>query len=92
PMLNLKKQTHNIFLSSIFANKDYQSKRELIVDSKVIKQTRLKVYQRFEKAIAKSGYLSLRSIIESTYYYPRKYNMEPLRQSSVIETEIDKKR
>lgn len=53
------------------------------MDSKVNEPIRLKAYQRLEKAIAKSGYLSLRSIVESCYYYPRKFTLEPIRQRKI---------
>ena len=71
------------FLSTVFVNKVYQLKIEFIVDRKVIEQIRLQAYKRFEKAIAKSGYLSLRSIVESSYYYPSKFTLEPIRQQKI---------
>jgi hypothetical protein len=80
------------FLSTIFVNKVYQLKIEFIVDRKVIEQIRLQAYQRFEKAIAKSGYLSLRSIIESSYYYPRKFDIEPIRQPKIKMDIVKKER
>ncbi len=71
------------FLSTVFVNKVHQLKIEFVVDRKVIEQIRLQAYKRFEKAIAKSGYLSLRSIVESSYYYPRKFDIEPIRQPKI---------
>lgn len=47
--------------------------------------TRRSVERRFNKAINKNGYLSLRSIIESHYYYPRDFIIEPIRiEANVI--------
>ena len=79
------------FLSTVFVNKVYQLKIEFVVDRKVIEQIRLQAYKRFEKAIAKSGYLSLRSIIESSYYYPRKFTIEPIQQPFIKKIEVVKK-
>ena len=61
------------------------------MDKQVIEHMRLQAYQRFEKAIAKSGYLSLRSIIESSYYYPRKFTIEPIQQPFIKKIEVVKK-
>lgn len=45
--------------------------------------TKQNIDKRFYKALAKAqritGYVSLGSIIESQYYFPRKYGLEPKR-------------
>lgn len=48
--------------------------------------TRRSVERRFNKAINKNGYLSLRSIIESNYYYPRDFIIEPIRTEADVIT------
>ncbi len=44
-----------------------------------------RVVKRFDKAIEKTGYLSLCSIIESQYYFPRTYPLELIKQPERIE-------
>ncbi len=39
-----------------------------------------RVQRTFEKAIKKKGELSLATIVESQYYFPRKYPIEPVVQ------------
>ncbi|HIF9228183.1 TPA: hypothetical protein ACX6S2_004220 [Photobacterium damselae] len=39
-----------------------------------------RVQRTFEKAIKKKGELSLATIVESQYYFPRKYSIEPVVQ------------
>ena len=39
--------------------------------------------KRLNKAIKKNGYLSLRSIIESSYYYPRHFIIEPIKKGDI---------
>lgn len=54
---------------------------------KISKNTALRkqVFKRFDKAINIYGYLSLRSIIESGYYYPRNFIIEPIRKIEITE-------
>lgn len=49
----------------------------------VFKKLEKRVYQTFEKALVRNGYLSLRSIIESQYRFPRTFIIEPIRKSSI---------
>ncbi|HIF9340604.1 TPA: hypothetical protein ACX6RU_000652 [Photobacterium damselae] len=39
-----------------------------------------RVHRTFDKAVKKKGKLSLATIVESQYYFPRKYSIEPLVQ------------
>ncbi|WP_434144960.1 hypothetical protein [Photobacterium leiognathi] len=55
------------------------------------KELRLKVNLRFKKAMAKSGYLSLRSIIESHYYFPQTFALEPIRRAKIKKIIVIKK-
>lgn len=39
-----------------------------------------RVQRTFDRAVKKKGKLSLATIVESQYYFPRKYSIEPLVQ------------
>ncbi|WP_146150122.1 hypothetical protein [Photobacterium frigidiphilum] len=50
----------------------------------VFKKREKRVYLTFEKALEHKGYLSLRSIIESQYSFPRTYVIEPIRNVNIV--------
>ncbi len=48
-----------------------------------------RAYRCFHKAIEKTGYLSLSSIVESQYYYPRDYPLQPKRNEVLLDTDMN---
>ncbi|WP_318468379.1 hypothetical protein [Photobacterium leiognathi] len=54
-------------------------------------ELRFRVYRRFETALNKKGYLSLRSIIESNFSFPRKFTIDPVKKTKIKYVTIIKK-
>lgn len=70
---------------NVLPARDIKEKVKMAVNhGSVFKKYEKQAYLAFERALDHKGYLSLRSIIESQYRFPRTYVIEPIRNVNIV--------